>query len=59
MNRKVLPTARLKGVVPGHAPFENNSRSVTSFALAHEILSGIHFAEVIRQLAQNGYIAAI
>jgi len=59
MNRKVLPTARLEGMVPGHAPFENDRGSVTFFSLADEILSGVYFADVIRQFAQNGYITTI
>src|SRR4051812_39423150 len=45
MNRKVLPTSRLEGMVPGHAPFENDTASVTFFALADEILSRVYFAD--------------
>src|SRR5215208_4790037 len=59
MNRKVLPTARLQSMVPRHAPFQNNRRSVTCFALAYEVLCGSYFPDMIRQLAQNGYIAAV
>jgi hypothetical protein len=59
MNRKVLPTTRLKGMIPGHAPFEHNRRSVTFFALAYKILAGVYFVDVIRQFSQDGYIAAI
>jgi len=59
MNREVLPTARFQGMVPGHAPFENNRQSVTFFALADEILSGVYFVDVMRQFAQNGYIRVI
>ena len=46
-------------MVPRHAPFQNNRRSVTCFALAYEVLCGSYFPDMIRQLAQNGYIAAV